>query len=237
MSSFALADGIDIDRLAERFARDGRVQVKPVLAHEAARRVQACLANEVTWSLVFNDGDKHYDLHPEQTDAMPATQRQQLMGHVLTRARDHFQYLYHSYPIADKIAHKTNAYPLLEQLFTFLNSARYLDFIRALTGFADIAYCDAQATFYGPGHFLTAHDDNVAGKNRRAAYVLNLTSYWRPDWGGNLLFLDKASEIVGGYVPAFNALNIFAVPQRHAVSYLPPYAGSRYAVTGWLRAR
>ena len=47
---------------------------------------------------------------------------------------------------------------------------------------------DAQLTRYRQGHFLTAHDDHVEGKQRYYAYVLGLTDGWRIDWGGLLAF-------------------------------------------------
>jgi Rps23 Pro-64 3,4-dihydroxylase Tpa1-like proline 4-hydroxylase len=60
---------------------------------------------------------------------------------------------------------------------------------------------------------------------------------WRPDWGGYLQFLDEDGDIVAGYKPRFNALNLFRVPARHNVSYVPPFApAGRFAITGWFRA-
>ena len=67
---------------------------------------------------------------------------------------------------------------------------------------------------------------------------MNLTARWRADWGGMLLFLDDEDHVAEGYMPAFNSLNIFKVPQRHAVSIVAPFAGEpRLSITGWLRAR
>ncbi|HEY0053572.1 MAG TPA: 2OG-Fe(II) oxygenase family protein, partial [Caulobacteraceae bacterium] len=98
-------------------------------------------------------------------------------------------------------------------------------------------YCDVMATRYLPGHFLTAHDDHADGQDRLFAYVLNLTGRWRADWGGMLLFLDEEDHVAEGYMPAFNSLNIFRVPQRHAVALVAPYAdGPRLAITGWIRS-
>ena len=126
---------------------------------------------------------------------------------------------------------------ILRDAVAFLNGERFLTFARNLTGFQDIAFADAQATLYGPGHFLTLHDDAVEGKNRRAAYVLNLTENWREDWGGYLNFFDKVGNIEAAYKPAFNALNIFAVPAAHSVGLVAPFAGAlRCSITGWLRA-
>ena len=65
-----------------------------------------------------------------------------------------------------------------------------------------------------------------------------LTRAWRPDWGGYLNFYDEDGDIVAGYRPRFNALNLFLVPQKHAVSYVPPFAPqARFAITGWFRDR
>ena len=97
---------------------------------------------------------------------------------------------------------------------------------------------DAQATRYRPGDFLTAHDDDVAGKHRLYAYVLNFTPAWRPDWGGLLAFHDADGHVSEAYTPTFNALNIFRVPQQHAVTQVASFAGAqRLSITGWIRER
>ena len=48
-------------------------------------------------------------------------------------------------------------------------------FLRGVTGAADITFADAQATVYGPGHFLTPMMISPPKQQRRVAYVLNLT--------------------------------------------------------------
>jgi SM-20-related protein len=67
------------------------------------------------------------------------------------------------------------------------------------------------------------------------AYVFSFTKNWKIDWGGLLQFHDDENcKIIDSYVPAFNALTIFRVPQWHSVSYVTPFAmGPRYAVAGW----
>src|SRR5690606_1917921 len=96
--------------------------------------------------------------------------------------------------------------------------------VRALTGLHDIAFADSQATRFSPGHFLTSHDDDVEGKQRRAAYVLSMTPQWRTDWGGILQFIDAEGHVSAGIMPKFNALNVFKVPQTHSVSFVTPSA-------------
>ncbi|MFD1789097.1 2OG-Fe(II) oxygenase family protein, partial [Sphingomonas floccifaciens] len=64
-----------------------------------------------------------------------------------------------------------------------------------------------------------------------------LTPQWRPEWGGLLLFHDDR-EVAHGFVPGFNTLNLFRVPQRHSVSEVTRAAPHRrYSITGWLRSR
>ena len=61
---------------------------------------------------------------------------------------------------------------------------------------------------------------------------------WRPEWGGYLQFFDDEGDVVQAFRPRFNSLNLFAVPQPHAVSFVPPFAPlGRYAITGWFRDR
>jgi 2OG-Fe(II) oxygenase superfamily len=92
--------------------------------------------------------------------------------------------------------------------------------------------------YYAATHFLTAHDDRDESKGRVAAYVLNLTPRWSSDWDGLLQFLDADGHVAEAYTPAFNALNVFRVPQPHSVSFVAPFAGQpRLSITGWFRRR
>jgi Rps23 Pro-64 3,4-dihydroxylase Tpa1-like proline 4-hydroxylase len=109
--------------------------------------------------------------------------------------------------------------------------------VRSVTADPACAYCDAQATRYRAGDFLTAHDDDVDGKHRLYAYVLNLTSSWRADWGGVLAFYNAEGHVAAGFTPRFNALNLFRVPSTHAVTQVADFVtASRLSITGWIRA-
>ena len=109
--------------------------------------------------------------------------------------------------------------------------------LRAVTGDERIDFADAQASRYRPRHLLTAHNDLSAGKNRLYAYVLNLTREWRADWGGVLMFQGDDGHVEHGWTPAFNALNLFTVPTRHAVSQVAVHAPrDRLSIVGWLRS-
>ena len=117
----------------------------------------------------------------------------------------------------------------------FLTSPEFIAFAHEITG-EPVTKVDAQATLYRPGHFLNQHDDHNDPR-RVAAYVLNMTPHWRGDWGGALLFPDRPGHIAEGFLPAFNALNMFSVPQEHQVGFVAPFAGAhRFSVTGWFLA-
>lgn len=168
--------------------------------------------------------------------AWPAEHRRNLQQLIYRQARDGFQYCYASVPLFDIWRGAMLPGHFFNRLVAWLNAPPFLGFVRAVTGDGTIAFADAQATRFDPLHFLTCHDDAVAGKGRRAAYVLSLSPLWRPDWGGALQFFDAAGSLTGGYTPTFNALCLFRVPSAHSVGIVAPFAGaSRYSVTGWLR--
>jgi len=234
--NFRLNSELDTAALRERFAADGYVRVANVLESDVAERIHRALAGETSWNLVFADRGRHIDLSGEQLAVMPAEKLRELQRAIYAQAQDAFQYCYCNYPIYDAHRAGLNAGHPLHGFFEWLNEPGFLEFARAATGFDDIAFLDAQATCYRQGHFLTTHDDSAEGKKRRAAYVFNFTPRWKADWGGYLQLLDDDDGIRRGLAPAFNALNILAVPQRHNVSLVAPFAGAdRLSITGWMR--
>jgi SM-20-related protein len=234
--TISLNPGLDREALRAAFAKTRRLHIPGVLTPGAAKRVHQCLAGEVDWHLVFNEGEKVHTLYPEQVKALTDAQKAQIRQIVVSQARKGFQFLYNDYNIYDYYLNGKNREHFLARFHEFLNGEPFLSLIREITGFSTVRFADSQATAYGPGHFLTMHHDEIAGKNRKLAYVFNFTPEWKMDWGGVLQFLGKDGNVEGGFVPTFNALNLFAVPQDHAVSYVAPFAPAiRYSITGWLR--
>jgi SM-20-related protein len=225
-----------LDRAALRrdFEQEGRLHVHDLLIPEAAARIHTCLAQETPWGLCLNTDDKPRglrNLSPQQLAALT----QQAWSQV---GSEGFRFLYEQHqlslngePYGDPAHHWA-------RVMAFLNGADFLDFVRGITGLSAIAFADAQATLYRPGHFLTAHDDEIPGSNRLAAYVMSFTANWRPEWGGLLEFIGADHHIACGYTPDFNSLKIFRIPATHHVSMVAPFArAGRFAITGWLRAR
>src|SRR5882672_3421917 len=228
--------GIGAAVAAAVYTRVGRVHVANLLTTASAQRAYVSLASEVPWQLHVNDGERVYDLTAEQFAALPEASRDSMQEAIYAKAARGFQYLYENYPLSDIYAQQTQNDLYLMRIHEFLNSPRFLQYARQLTRIATIALVDAQATRYGTGHFLTCHDDQVTGKHRVAAYVLSLTPDWHADWGGILNFIDTDGHIAEGFVPRFNALNVFRVPQKHSVSCVAPFApAGRFSITGWFR--
>ena len=235
--SFTLAPSIDVAALAERFARAGRVQIAPFLDSAGAAALAAHLVARDDWRQVMNSGDKVFESVPAVLATLTEAQRKRLDDAVNAAARTGFQYRYESIRVPDDAPARAALDDPLADFARFMSSAAVIELMTRISGAADIAFADAQATIYRSGDFLTAHDDGVPGKNRRAAYVFGLTPVWRAEWGGLLLFHGGSGGIAEGYVPAFNTLSLFAVPQTHSVSQVAPWADRpRLSVTGWLRA-
>ena len=232
--AFQLSAALDRRRIREEFTGQRFVQVGNVLPVENARRVQKSLSEQTPWNLVFNDRGKHVDMDGARLGSLPRDGASRLQQAIYAQARTNFQYCYNNYPIFDAYAAGRNKGHLLHKFYEWLNGDEFLGFARAVTGFDDISFVDAQATRYLPGHFLTTHDD--VQKGRRAAYIFNFTKDWRADWGGYLQMLDESGDVRRGLLPRFNVLNILAIPQKHNVSLVAPFAGGmRYSITGWFR--
>jgi len=235
---FRLNPNLDPAHLAERFAENGRAHIAGFLEASSAEAFFQLLKNRGDWRLIVNQDDKTFDLDRAAQVAMSEPQRQALEQAVYAGARYGFQFRYEAIRVPDGEAERARMDDALGNFASFLSSPDVVAFLRQVTGKPGIDFADAQATAYGPGHFLTAHDDDVEGKQRHAAYVFNLTPTWRVDWGGLLLFHGADGHIERGFTPSFNALNLFAVPQPHSVSMVAPFAAyRRYSVTGWLRTR
>jgi Rps23 Pro-64 3,4-dihydroxylase Tpa1-like proline 4-hydroxylase len=227
-----LNPALDRAGLARAFAAAGRVHIPNVLTEASAVRLYRALQQETPWTLTLNKGTNFLDI-----EKVTPEERSRLARGAFERAHSAFQYIFDNHrlsrngePYADPDHH-------LAKVVEFLNAPHLLAFIREVTGLPAIAWTDAQATLYRPGDFLTVHDDKVGGHNRVAAYVLNMTPGWRPDWGGVLQFIDERGNIAEGYVPTFNALNVFRVPAAHSVSQVALFGGYRYSVTGWFHVR
>ena len=232
-TTFHLNPDLDLDALRETYAATGRVRIFGLLDTKSVAELHQYLVNHSGWWHLIYTPEGAIELDRAKRAAMSAEEHAALDRRVHQQARTGFQYRYEGLRVPDR--EKIGSDPL-SAFARLMSSEPMLDMLRKITGYSELAFTDGQATAYGPGDFLTGHDDDVAGKNRLAAYVFGMTPQWRPEWGGLLLFHGPNEATFEGNVPRYNVLDLFAVPQRHSVSMVTDAAPCpRYAVTGWLR--
>lgn len=238
---FAINPDIARDALAADYRSHGRVQIRDVLTPDTASEVQALLAKGTPWGLGWRAGDEDpRNVRAEELARLPQAEREAMWrASAEAMAGDGYAFQFAQYPMLDAYLGKWDTGGAHDILLEHINAEPFLDLVREITGIPELIKADAQATLYAPGHFLALHNDSHVGEGWRVAYVLNMcVGDWRPDWGGYLNFYDDDGDVIAGYRPRFNALNLFAVPQKHAVTYVPPFAPvGRFAVTGWFRDR
>lgn len=233
---FSLRSEIEIDQLAREFRASGHVRIRNLLSADTAGVLHNALRSRQDWRQIINSGDKIFELDRATRADLSDEQTRSLDDAVVAGARSGFQYRYETIRAPDPSPERDQSDDPIAQFAAWLSDGEPIKLLRQITGMENIAFADAQATAYSPGDFLTVHDDDVAGKNRRAAYVFGLTPEWRTEWGG-LLLLHHGDKVTG-QVPSFNCLDLMAVPQMHSVSQVTRSAAfRRYSITGWLRTR
>ncbi len=239
---FELNPALDVPALAARFAATGRVQVRDVLTPESARELLLVLTRGTDWGMAIGAGSgRPESFRGVQTRTPQGQQAVQQAARTAEQhsARGEYGFRFAHYPILEALKEGWDPDGPHEVLIEHLNAEPFLDLARAVTGLDSLFKADAQATLFAPNHYLGKHNDSHVAEGWEVAYVLNLAREdWHPDWGGYLLFLDGDGDVVEGFRPRFNALNLFRVPQSHLVTYVPPFAPlGRLAVTGWLRSK
>lgn len=230
-----LSPDLDVAALSQAFAAGGkRLHVPGVLALDSAEAVAAVLEAETRWKTTVAAGGTFLELPLNGRVAEDPAKQSWLDEAAVDGSSPLTQYIFDTRRLSGDVEGRGDA---ADAVVDFLNSADFIAFARAVTGDDRIDLADAQASRYRPGHVLTAHNDVSPGKNRLYGYVLNFSRDWRADWGGNLVFYGPDGHIEHGWVPAFNALNLFVVPTRHAVTQVASFAAKdRLSIVGWLRS-
>jgi Rps23 Pro-64 3,4-dihydroxylase Tpa1-like proline 4-hydroxylase len=238
---FEINPALDRAAAAAAFARDGRVQIRDFLTDPAARTIHRVLSRETPWGLAWRAGeDGPNSLRRRQLAAAPPAQMQAMSARIAAAARGRdYAFVYAQYPMLTAVQEQWREHDALDFLMEHINAEPMMRLVRDVAAIPSLIKADAQATLYAPNHFLAVHDDSDVAEGRQVAYVMNFCAEdWRPDWGGYLMFYDEDGDAVAGFRPRFNALNMFRVPQKHNVTYVPPFApAGRFAITGWFRDR
>ncbi len=240
---FAINPHLDRTRLAAWFKSDGRVQIRNVLTLETAREIREILGRGTRWGVTAQAGEQGKPVqvlaHAIGDDGGKAEIQHAAGAAYGAASRGDYGFYFGQYSLVQSVQENWAPGGPHEMLLEHLNAPDFLELVRDVTAIPELVKADGQATVFAPQNFLGWHIDSHVAEGWRIAYVLNLgLDDWKPDWGGYLNFFDDDGDIVQGYRPRFNALNLFAVPARHNVSYVPPFAPlGRFAITGWLRDR
>lgn len=107
-------------------------------------------------------------------------------------------------------------------------------FIEKKFGFNNAVLTESFISCYGKGDFLSTHTDKQKGG---VAFVYNLTTDWRPEYGGLLHVENKEKGEYTAIAPEFNSLVIMELGDgglAHFVSEVSKYAPhSRISISGW----
>jgi SM-20-related protein len=231
-----ISNEIDIDHWRRALAKRSRIQIPDFLQPAAAEAFARELAERVPWQFAErSDGESRLSPRGAYPDD---AEYARLLQCGYARATDHYQFAYDSYMLVKAAKEAWDPGLLVHGVLQFLNTPPFVEFARHLGNDASITHVTAQCTRYRPGHYLLPHEDLDKDEGRRYAFVINLSREWRPDWGGQLQFLDIDGGVTETFLPRWNSLSLFRVPQRHQVTLVAPWAAQpRHAITGWWLAR
>lgn len=240
---FELNPDLDRAALAQAFRLSRRLQIPDILTPDAAQELRHVLAHQTEWGMALQAGaqGKPRGFRAAELRDRATAQEAIELGKATDRAAASGDYAYRAlrYSIVEAVQGGWAPGGPHEILLEHLNAEPFLGLMRDVTGITELAKADAHASCFAAQHFLGKHTDSHVAEGWRVAYVLNMTiDDWHPDWGGYLVFYDDEGNVEQGFRPRFNTLNLFLVPQAHAVTYVPPFAPKgRYAISGWLRDR
>jgi len=234
---FKLNPDLDLDALGEAYAVKKRLQIKQILPTKAAKHINELMDKQTPWIFTFSDGSGTNYMPIPMLRSLPPQENARLQQMINQTSRNGFGFCYNTFNFHNEIMKGNFLDHPIKKFDDFLQSDKFLGFIRKVTGDETIDGCGAAATWFGPGHYLNIHSDQIKGCDLRAAFIFNFSPKWRADWGGELKFFpDKeGSKVEEGLFPAYNVLNIATVPYYHSVGVVAPFAGApRFSISGWL---
>lgn len=231
----------DLDRqeLASRFAEDGRICIKDILADDVAERIRSCCLTDLDFDYLSHIDGRNIAIPTDALAKLGQAERRDMNNKAMAAAAEGVGFVYCGYQLVKaKAGAESEGLQFLHSVFDFLNSDEMLSFASEVTGRSDLKSADAQYTRYTPGQYLTRHRDDVGDEERRLAYVMGFTKNWHPDWGGLLQFYEDDGTPRDTWAPDFNVLSIFEIRHVHSVTYVTPFAKEpRLSLTGWFRAK
>ncbi|MGQ0430761.1 MAG: 2OG-Fe(II) oxygenase [Gammaproteobacteria bacterium] len=236
MLQLRLNPDLDPARHAAEYAARRCVRIPDFFDEASANALEAVIAS-LPWRLLLQDETtKNVVLTREEYAQLAPERRRALDEGMRRRAALGVGHLYLVYPMIEAAVGGYDLGHPIHAPTEFLNSRPMVEFARALIRLPAISKLDAHASCFLPGHYLNRHVDDGLIKERKAAYTINFSREWRPDWGGMLLIYDEQNDVRIGLRPRFNMLTVFDGLVPHSVTAIAPFAPRpRYTVAGWFR--
>ena len=218
----------DIEDLKNTFQKKNVLKINNFLKEEFSEALFKHAYLEKNWIISSGIDKNKY----EKKDTLQFQKANSLQIKNVNSAfgNDHFSYIFY------RSMNAVNMSYLEFTLRQFLNSSEFINTLNEITGLQLIKLTTLFLSKYKTGNFLSPHSDKGNG---RLAFVINLTKFWKPQYGGLLHFMNnERTEIIDTFVPLFNTFLIFYVPETigipHFVSHIAPNVKfSRYSITGW----
>lgn len=218
----------NIELLNTEFNNFKKIKISNFLNEQFAELLYKHATLEKNWILSTGiDNNKYEKANNKQNEKINSLQIKNVNNAFL---KNQFSYIFY------RSMNNVNISFIEFKLRKYLNSESFISKLNEITNLGLTQLTTLFMSKYSSGNFLSPHSDRGNG---RLAFVINLTKYWKPQYGGNLHFLDEdRKEIIHTYVPEFNNLIIFNVPEEKSVPHYVSHVISniklsRYAITGW----
>ena len=230
---------LNVAELSESFARDKSVQILDFLDEKESINLYDWLNSDMPehWWVTSIVGARSGDCNKvEKIQNKPDTKK--LRAIKIKEANETFLNGGWSYVFDRTTYHDAKCNCIECQFLEFLRSGDMLDFVKSVTEIDVQKLAHAFSSRYLSNFFLSPHPDRKQGK---IGFVYSLSKDWRPEWGGNLHFMDEDYRTVTRtVVPVFNKLTLFDIPARggvpHYVSHVVPTVKTkRLSITGWFK--
>ena len=230
-------NSLDIRQLSVDFTHNKSVQVFDFLKDSEADKLYNWFNFDIPedwwFTSIHNPNEEGYD-GANNIQRKPGSEK--LIEEKISEANEAFLNGNFSYVFDRSMPHAATCSCLECQFLNWLGSDFMLFFIRSITGVEVSRTNEVFASRFTSNQFLSPHHDEGKGK---IGFVYTLTKNWRPEWGGNLHFMeDDYSTVIKTIVPVFNRLTIFDIPSKNGVPHyvshiLPTVKSNRISITGW----
>ncbi len=230
-------NSLDIRQLSVDFTHNKSVQVFDFLKDSEADKLYNWFNFDIPedwwFTSIHNPNEEGYD-GANNIQRKPGSEK--LIEEKISEANEAFLNGNFSYVFDRSMPHAATCTCLECQFLNWLGSDFMLFFIRSITGVEVSRTNEVFASRFTSNQFLSPHHDEGKGK---IGFVYTLTKNWRPEWGGNLHFMeDDYSTVIKTIVPVFNRLTIFDIPSKNGVPHyvshiLPTVKSNRISITGW----